>query len=50
MLDKMQDKTLLKVEGLTKNFGGVAAIVKVSFELQEGEGQTAQERPRWLIC
>jgi ABC-type branched-subunit amino acid transport system ATPase component len=37
MLDKMQDKTLLKVEGLTKNFGGVAAIVKVSFELQEGE-------------
>ncbi len=30
MLDKMQDKTLLKVEGLTKNFGGVAAIVKVS--------------------
>ncbi len=33
----MQDKTLLKVEGLTKNFGGVAAIVKVSIELQEGE-------------
>ena len=37
MLDKVQDKTLLKVEGLTKNFGGVAAIVRVSFELQEGE-------------
>ena len=31
------DKTILKVEGLTKNFGGVAAIVRVSFELQEGE-------------
>ena len=37
MLDKVEDKTLLKVEGLTKNFGGVAAIVRVSFELQEGE-------------
>ena len=35
-LDKMEGKTLLNVEGLTKNFGGVAAIVKVSFELQEG--------------
>jgi len=37
MLDKVQDKTLLKVEGLTKNFGGVAAIVSVSFSLGKGE-------------
>jgi branched-chain amino acid transport system ATP-binding protein len=31
------EKTILAVENLCKNFGGVAAIVKVSFELQEGE-------------
>jgi len=33
----MEDKTFLKVEGVSKNFGGVAAVVRVSFELQEGE-------------
>ncbi len=33
----MEDKTLLKVDGLTKNFGGVAAITKVSFFLGRGE-------------
>jgi ABC-type branched-subunit amino acid transport system ATPase component len=33
----MEDKTLLKVDGVSKNFGGVAAIVNVSFELREGE-------------
>jgi ABC-type branched-subunit amino acid transport system ATPase component len=33
----MENKTLLKVDGLSKNFGGVAAIVNVSFELREGE-------------
>jgi branched-chain amino acid transport system ATP-binding protein len=31
------DKKFLTVENLSKNFGGVSAIVKVSFELQEGE-------------
>jgi ABC-type branched-subunit amino acid transport system ATPase component len=31
------DNTILKVHEVSKNFGGVAAIVKVSFELQEGE-------------
>jgi ABC-type branched-subunit amino acid transport system ATPase component len=31
------DKTILAVENLSKNFGGVAAMVKVSFELREGE-------------
>jgi ABC-type branched-subunit amino acid transport system ATPase component len=30
-------KTFLAVENLSKNFGGVAAIVNVSFELREGE-------------
>lgn len=33
----MEDKTILKVQDVSKNFGGVAAIVKVSFELQKGE-------------
>jgi ABC-type branched-subunit amino acid transport system ATPase component len=33
----MENRTLLKVDGVSKNFGGVAAIVKVSFELREGE-------------
>jgi len=33
----MKEKTILKVEGVSKNFGGVAAIARVSFELQEGE-------------
>ncbi len=37
MSDKMEDKTILKVEGLSKNFGGVAAIVGVSFTLRRGE-------------
>ena len=31
------DKTILSVESLSKNFGGVAAIVKVSFSLAQGE-------------
>lgn len=33
----MEDKTFLKVEEVSKNFGGVSAIVKVSLELREGE-------------
>jgi branched-chain amino acid transport system ATP-binding protein len=33
----MENKIFLKVDGVSKNFGGVAAIVKVSFELQKGE-------------
>lgn len=33
----MEDRTILKVQEVSKNFGGVAAVVKVSFELQEGE-------------
>jgi len=33
----MENKILLKVDGVSKHFGGVAAIVKVSFELREGE-------------
>ena len=36
-MDKKEDKTILKVEGLSKNFGGVAAMVKVSFSLDKGE-------------
>ena len=36
-MDRMKEKTILKVEGVSKNFGGVAAIARVSFELQEGE-------------
>src|SRR5512139_984968 len=35
--ETMMDKTILNVEGLTKNFGGVAAIVRVSFSLGKGE-------------
>ncbi|NWF93468.1 MAG: ABC transporter ATP-binding protein [Syntrophaceae bacterium] len=31
------DKTILAAENLCKNFGGVTAIVEVSFELKEGE-------------
>jgi len=31
------DKTILAVESLCKNFGGVAAVVRVSFTLNEGE-------------
>ena len=34
---KQMDKNILSVENLSKNFGGVAAIVRVSFSLQEGE-------------
>ncbi len=33
----MKDQSILKVEGLKKNFGGVAAIVHVGFHLREGE-------------
>ncbi len=33
----MEDKIILKVEGLSKNFGGVAAMVRVSFSLEKGE-------------
>jgi ABC-type branched-subunit amino acid transport system ATPase component len=33
----MKDKTFLQVEGISKNFGGVVAVVKVSFKLQVGE-------------
>ncbi len=37
MWDKMEDRIILKVENLSKNFGGVAAIVNVSFHLRAGE-------------
>ena len=33
----MTDAPLLKVSGLSKNFGGVRALKKVSFDLMEGE-------------
>jgi ABC-type branched-subunit amino acid transport system ATPase component len=33
----MEDRTILKVREVSKNFGGVAAIVKVNLELQKGE-------------
>jgi branched-chain amino acid transport system ATP-binding protein len=33
----MEDKIILKVENLNKNFGGVAAIIHVSFHLREAE-------------
>ena len=33
----MENRAILKVEEVSKNFGGVAAIVRVSFELQERE-------------
>jgi ABC-type branched-subunit amino acid transport system ATPase component len=33
----MAKKTILKVERITKNFGGVAALADVSFSLQEGQ-------------
>jgi branched-chain amino acid transport system ATP-binding protein len=33
----MKDHSILSVEGLKKNFGGVAAIVHVGFHLREGE-------------
>ena len=33
----MKDHSILRVEGLKKNFGGVAAIVHVGFHLREGE-------------
>jgi len=33
----MEDRNILKVEDVNKNFGGVAAIVKVSFHLEQGE-------------
>ncbi len=31
------ENAILKVEGLNKNFGGVAAIVRISFSLEKGE-------------
>ena len=31
------DKSILRVENLTKNFGGVTALNNVSFELKKGE-------------
>jgi len=34
MWGKMEDEAILRVEGLRKNFGGVAAIVDVSFHLR----------------
>jgi len=34
---KMQQDTLLKVENLSKNFGGVHAVESVSFQLDKGE-------------
>jgi branched-chain amino acid transport system ATP-binding protein len=37
MWNKMEEKTILKVEEISKHFGGVAAIVRVSFSLKEGE-------------
>jgi branched-chain amino acid transport system ATP-binding protein len=37
MWNKMEEKTILKVEEISKHFGGVAAIVQVSFSLKEGE-------------
>jgi branched-chain amino acid transport system ATP-binding protein len=33
----MEDKTILKVEDISKNFGGVVAVNKVSFHVQKGE-------------
>jgi len=33
----MQEEAVLKVEGLTKRFGGVVAVDNVSFELRKGE-------------
>lgn len=33
----MADETILKVDGLSKRFGGVVAVEGVSFELQRGE-------------
>ncbi len=33
----MEDKAILRVHEVSKNFGGVSAIVKVTFELREGE-------------
>ncbi len=44
MSDKMEDKTILKVENVSKNFGGVAAIVHVSFHLREGRASRG-DRP-----
>jgi branched-chain amino acid transport system ATP-binding protein len=37
VFEAIMDKIILNVEGLTKNFGGVAAIVRVSFSLGKGE-------------
>jgi branched-chain amino acid transport system ATP-binding protein len=33
----MEERTILKVENVSKNFGGVAAVVRVSFSLNKGE-------------
>ena len=37
IFEAMMDHRILTVENLCKNFGGVAAIVRVGFSLQEGE-------------
>ena len=36
-MTKTNNGPLLKVEGLSKTFGGLAAVRDLSFELQEGE-------------
>ena len=33
----MEKNPILKIEDLSKNFGGVAAVVRVSFQLEKGE-------------
>jgi branched-chain amino acid transport system ATP-binding protein len=33
----MKSEPLLRVESLSKNFGGVRGVIDVSFELKEGE-------------
>ncbi|MGB9627106.1 MAG: hypothetical protein ACPL6D_00470 [Thermodesulfobacteriota bacterium] len=46
----MLDEVILRVENLTKRFGGVVAVDQVSFELRRGEflgliGPNVLERP-----
>jgi branched-chain amino acid transport system ATP-binding protein len=36
-LDNAEDQLILKVEGISKRFGGLLAVDKVSFHVQEGE-------------
>ena len=47
--------TVLKVSGLTKNFGGLAAVSNVNLEIEEREligliGPTARARRRCSTC